>query len=75
MGGGGPPPGDDDELTSLPETGMEYKRDARGKITPAAFTLGDGVRLKDALSPALWQDFGLDENGDPVPDDEAPATP
>ena len=49
------------------DSGIDYKKDASGRVTPAAMTVGEGMALKDVIAPELWKDFGLDENGDPIP--------
>ena len=79
---GGPSPSDedrfsDDEDWEMKGSGIDYRQDARGKVTPASLTVGAGQNLKEVLAPELWKDFGLDENGDPVidgaPQPSAPA--
>ena len=54
----------DDEDWEMEGSGIEYKVDRFGKATPSPFTVGEGYDLKDVLAPELWEEFGLDENGD-----------
>ena len=62
--------GDSDaEDFEIAGSGIDYKKDARGKVTPASLTVGEGRALKDVLAPDLWEEFGLDSNGDPVDSD------
>ena len=53
----------DDEDWEMEGSGIEYKVDRFGKATPSPFTVGEGYDLKDVLAPELWEEFGLDENG------------
>ena len=53
----------DDEDWEMEGSGIEYKVDRFGKATPSPFTVGEGYDLKDVLAPELWEEFGLDEDG------------
>mmetsp|Transcript_2517 Transcript_2517/g.7206 ORF Transcript_2517/g.7206 Transcript_2517/m.7206 type:complete len:100 (+) Transcript_2517:120-419(+) len=57
---------DDPSYEDVLDSGIDYKKDASGRVTPAAMTVGEGMALKDVIAPELWKDFGLDENGDPI---------
>jgi len=57
---------DDPSYEDLLDSGIDYKKDPSGRVTPAAMIVGEGMVLKDGIAPELWKDFGLDEKGDPI---------
>ena len=67
IGGPGPPGDVGEDLDELFDSGIDYKKDASGRVTPASMTVGKGMAMKDVIAPELWADFGLDpETGEPV---------
>lgn len=49
----------------IADSGIDYTLQG-GKLVPSTVTVGEGRALKDVIAPELWEEFGLDANGDPV---------